>query len=152
MTSFRPAPALNVLPALARESSPRGHVFHDQPARVGGPAHLVRHLEIRTIPLFARSQRVLGLFLLGDVLRGSKTAYHLALAIKLQAGALAHPLDSSVDDDAVFDVVRFTAQARQPFLVHGGSVVRMNGVEEGLIGQRRAPGHAKDPPVLVGPD
>ena len=97
-------------------------------------------------------QRLLRPLEFRNVLGRPESAHQRPVLVELQLGLFADPPDAVVDDDAVLDVVGLAAQRRRPLLVHVIAVLRMNGPEERLVGQRRALGDAEYPVGLIGPE
>ena len=142
-------------------------VVHFQDAPIRGFALLIkeqfvkreafRHvLEEQTILLLARAQRLLGLFVLGDVVHHPHGADDLAALVAEVFAFFADDADLAGRplDDPVLDFVAVLAVPNRAGIggVNSGAVVRVNGLEEGLVCRAELLRlQAEDAVHLVGP-
>ena len=94
---------------------------------------------------------VLRPFPLGDVPDRADSPHGATVRVELDLRLLSHPFQVAANDDAVRDVVRGSAQGGGPCLIDGFPVLGVHEIEEGLVGQGRAPGDSEDAKHFIGP-
>src|SRR5665647_1406204 len=128
-----PAPAFHLLRRSAGVRVPALVIPVDVAIRPGDPSQLWDRIGHRTEALLTIPQFLLSLLTLGDVLRYAETAEQRAIFVKFNICLFTHPLDLTVRDDAVLDVVWFTRQPRLPFIIDIFPVIWMDHRKKDLI-------------------